>query len=157
MKRPDDWIGKEPGDAEKMHRIAERMEREIERRNKMSFGEYILEDFKELVGGLGSYVTATFVAGSLFLLTVFLIYEGNRLSQHRRICEYQDGDKNGLYERYRIIKTTPAKSDTSEASFIEFATQFDGQIRRRELSQYALENVFREYHWPEVDEIRFKD
>lgn len=49
-----------------------------------------------------------------------------------------------------------SRMDTSTTRPITFATQFDGKVRHREMSMKQLEGYYKNYKWPEVDEIRFK-
>lgn len=150
MKKEDDWIGKGSGDIERLRHVLERI---VEDDDNKPFTDLIREEFNECFMGF-------FVKYGLPMICFFLSYgliEDCNRPQTRKICEYQGRDKDGLYESLRFITTSRAKSDTSGVYPIEFATQFDGQIRYRKLSKEALENVFREYHWPKVDDIGFKD
>ena len=155
MKNKDDYIDKQSRDVERLRHLLE-----MEEERKKTFLKSLREDISELIryASLG-------ILSFVFSCSTMTNIEGYWIGmQTRRICAYQDLNRNGLYERLQYITTRedtfhvfPSRADTSGVYPIAFATQFDGRVRERELSKNALENIFREYPWPNVDEIRFED
>lgn len=95
-----------------------------------------------------------------------LISRGRTPNRHteipkpRIVCEYVDTNNNGKYDEMRYFKESMGKLEPLDLGMpysIGFASPLGGSYVYGEVDREVLEVMFKDYHFPKVDEIIFRE